>query len=143
MKNVKVAFKILNDGEMAPRYHQFVKCHMIFNIKMDNFRRNARLVAGGHMITEPAAVTYASVVSRETVCITLTLAALNDLEVKYGDVLNAYITAPVKEKIWNYLGPEHGNNEGKKAIIVRALYGLKSSGAAFRAHLCEFMEALE
>ena len=34
MKNVKVAFKILDDGEMAPRYHQFVKCHMIFNIKM-------------------------------------------------------------------------------------------------------------
>ena len=82
MKNVKVAFKILNDGEMAPRDHQFVKCHMIFDIKMENFRRKARLVAGGHMTTAPAAVTYASVVSRETVRIALTVAALNDLEVK-------------------------------------------------------------
>ena len=72
---------------------------------MDNFRRKARLVAGGHMTTDPAAVNYASVVSRETVCIALALAALNDLEVKCGDVLNAYITAPVKEKIWTYLGP--------------------------------------
>ena len=120
---------------MAPRDHQFVKCHMIFDIKMENFRRKARLVAGGHITTAPAAVTYASVVSRETVCISLTLAALNDLEVKCGDVLNAYITAPVKDKIWNYLGPEHGKDEGKKAIIARALYGLKSSGSAFCAHL--------
>ena len=72
----------------------------------------------------------------------MNLAALNDLEVKCGYVLNAYITAPVKEKIWTYLGPEHGDDEGKKAIIVRALYDLKSSGSAFRAHLCECMAAL-
>ena len=142
MKNVKVAFKILDDGEMAPRDHQFVKCHMIFDINMENFRREARMVVGSHMTTAPVAVTYASFVSRETVRIDLTLAALNDLEVKCGDVLNAYITAPVKEKMGNYLGPEHGDDEGKKAIIVRALYGLKSSGATFRAHLCEFMAAL-
>ena len=99
MKNVKVDFKILDDGEIAPRDHQFVKCHMIFYIKMENFRRKARLVAGGHMTTTPAAVTYPSFVSRETVRIALTLSALNDLEVQCGDVLNAYITVPVKEKI--------------------------------------------
>ena len=100
MKNFKVALKILDYGKMAPRDHQFVKCHMIFDIKMENFRRKARLVAGGHMTTAQAAVTYASVVSRETVRIALTIAALNDLEVKCGDVLNTYITAPVKENIW-------------------------------------------
>ena len=142
MKNFKVAFKILNYGEMAPRDHQFVKCHMIFDINMENFRRKARLVAGGHMTTSPADVTYASFVSRETVRISLTLSSLNDMEVQCGDVLNAYITSPVKEKIWTYLGPEHGDNEGKKAVIIRALYGLKSSGANFRAHLCECMAAL-
>ena len=64
MKNVKVAFKILDDGEMAPQDHQFVNCHLIFDIKMENFRRKARLVAGGHMTTAPAAVTYAGVVLR-------------------------------------------------------------------------------
>ena len=85
IKNVKIAFKILNDGEMAPRDHQFFKCHMIFDIKMEIFRRKARLVAGGHMTTVPAAVTYASVVSRETVRVALTLADLNGLEVQCGD----------------------------------------------------------
>ena len=142
MKNVTVAFKILDDGEMAPRDHQFVKCHMVFDINMKNFRRKARLIAGIHVTTAPEFVTYASVVSRETFCIAFTLADFNDLEVKCGDVLNAYITAPVKEKIWTYLGPEHGDDEGKKVIIVRSLYGLKSSGAAFRAHLCECIAAL-
>ena len=64
MKNVKVSFKILDDGEMAPQDHQFVKCHMIFDIKMENLKRKARMVVGGHMTTSPAAVTYESVVSR-------------------------------------------------------------------------------
>ena len=73
---------------------------MIFDTNMENFRRKARLVEGDHMITDPADVTYASVVSRETFCIALNLTDINDLEVKYGDVLNAYITSPVKEKIW-------------------------------------------
>ena len=77
-----------------------------------------------------------SIVEHSAVHIALTLAALNDLELKCGDVLNAFITAPVKEKIWTYLGPEHGEDEGKKDIIFRAVYGLKSSGATFRAHLC-------
>ena len=52
----------------------------------------------------------------------LTIAALNDLEVKVGDVLNAYITAPITEKVWTILGPECGPDAGKTAIIVRALY---------------------
>ena len=59
MKNVKVAFKILDDGEMAPRDHQFVKCHMIFDIKMENFRRKASLVTGGNMTTATASFNYA------------------------------------------------------------------------------------
>ena len=87
-------------------------------------------------------MTYSSVVARDSVHIALTLAALNGREVKAGDVTNAYVTAPVKEKIWTTLGPKHGSDAGKKAIIVRALYGLKSSGAAFRAHLADCMKHL-
>ena len=64
------------------------------------------------------------------------LAALNDLEVKCGDVMNAYITAPITEKVWTILGPEFGADQGKKALIVRELYGLKSAGNAFQTHLC-------
>ena len=68
MAYVKVAFKIIDDDESFPRNHQFVKCHMIFDVKMENFRQKARLVAGGHMTKSPAPVTYARVVSCETAC---------------------------------------------------------------------------
>ena len=47
------------------------------------------------------------------------------------------------EKIWTTLGDEWGPElAGKKALIVRAIYGLKSSGAAFRAHLADCMQHL-
>ena len=77
-----------------------------FDIKMEDFRRKARLVAGGHVTKAPATITYASVEARNTVRIVLLLTALNDLDVKVGNVLNAYITAPMTEKIWTVLeGP--------------------------------------
>ena len=46
-KNVKVAFDIQEDGEEIPKGYQFVRCHMIFTVKMEDFRRKARFVAGG------------------------------------------------------------------------------------------------
>ncbi len=88
-------------------------------------------MAGGHQTKAPVTITYASVVSRETVCLALTIASLDDLEVKVGDVLNAYITAPAKEKVWTILQPKFGHDIGRSAIIVHALHGLKSAGAAF------------
>ncbi len=139
MKDVRAAFKILPDGQSASIGYQKIPCHMIFDVKMEDFRRKARLVAGGHKTEAPATITYASVVSRETVCIALLMAALNDLEVKVGDVLNAYVTALITKKVWTVLGPEFGSDTRKTAIIVRALYRLKNAGAAFRAHLASFM----
>jgi hypothetical protein len=109
---------------------------------MEDFRRKARLVAGGHMTDTPTTNTYASVVSRESVRIALTLAAFNDLEVKTADIENAYLTAPVTEQIWTKLGPEFGSDAGKLAIIVRSLYGLRSAGALFRNHLADCMQHL-
>ena len=76
---------------------------MVFDVKMEDFRCKARPVAGGRRTEAPATITYASVVSLETVRLAPTIAALNDLEVKVGDVLNAYITAPVKENVGLFL----------------------------------------
>ena len=142
MNVVKVAFKVLESGEEVPPSYQEIRCHLIFDIKIEDFRRKARYVAGGHMTETPATLTYASVVSRESVRIALTLAALNDLEVKTADIQSAYLTAPVTKKIYTICGPEFGADAGKKAIIVRSLYGLKSAGASFRNHLADCMRHL-
>ena len=85
---------------------------------MEDFTRKARLMAGGHKTNAPSTITYASVVSRETVRIALLMAALNNLEVKVGDVLNAYVTAPVTEKVWTVLGPEFGPDAGKNLSLI-------------------------
>jgi len=141
MRNVKIAFEeFCGTIDDIPPGYQKVDCHMIFDIKMgENFRRKARMVAGGHKTVTPAALTYASVVSRDSVRICLTIAALNDLKILACDIQNAYLTAKCREKIWTIAGPEFGSDAGKIMIVTRALYGLKSSGAAFRALLAEVL----
>ncbi|KAL7474258.1 hypothetical protein ACHAW6_000239, partial [Cyclotella cf. meneghiniana] len=54
MKNVCVAFDVLPDGVPPPSDHQYMKCHMIFDLKMEDFDCKARLVAKGHMTKTPA-----------------------------------------------------------------------------------------
>ena len=86
LENDKVAFEILPDWKKAPIGHQFVQCHMVFNIKMEDVRCKGRLVAGGYMIKAPVTIKFTSIVSRETVRIALMIATLNDLEVESGDI---------------------------------------------------------
>ncbi len=141
MGNVRVAFKILPNGQQAPIAHTKIRTHIIFDVKMETLRRKARLVAGGHVTESPhPSLTYASVVSRESVRIALTLAALNDLQVKASDIQNAYLTAPLlTEKIWTVCGAEFGEDQGKNAVVVRALYGLKSAGHDYGVHIAHCM----
>ncbi|KAL7476013.1 LOW QUALITY PROTEIN: hypothetical protein ACHAW6_001903 [Cyclotella cf. meneghiniana] len=91
MKNVQVAFDVLPDGVAPPLDHQYMKCHMIFDVKMDF---HCPIIARGHMTKAPATLTYASVVSQDTMWIALLVAALNNVDIWAADVLNTYIAAP-------------------------------------------------
>ena len=62
------------------------------------------------MKNAPPTITYASVVSRETVLLSLTIAALKSLQVKAADIMNTSVTSPITEKIWTVLGPECGDD---------------------------------
>ncbi len=59
---------------------------MIFDVKMEDFCQKVWLVAGGHMMDVPPTVTYACVVSHETLCIALTMTAFNVLQVMTADL---------------------------------------------------------
>ena len=88
------------------------------------------------MTDPPSSITYASVISRESVRVALLVAALNDLNVMSADIKNAYLSSLCDEKVWTVLGPEFGSErEGKHAKIVQSLYGLKSAGASYRHYL--------
>jgi len=148
MKKAQVAYEPRDD--VAPedvrrgkvddmKGYQEIKCKIIFDVKMD-FTRKARYVAGGHTTEAPVALTYSSVVSRDSVRLAFLIAALNDLDVSCCDIGNAYLNAPCQEKIWFVAGPECGEHRGKTMVLVRALYGLKSSGASWRSMFKEFIE---
>jgi Reverse transcriptase (RNA-dependent DNA polymerase) len=72
------------------------------------------------------------------------LAALNGLEVLAEDVQNAYINAKSKENLYiKEAGPEFGPGFiGRPCMIVRALYGLKSSGARWHDHMAQTLRDL-
>ncbi len=58
MKDVSVTFKILPDGQYVPISYHKIPCYMILDIKVEDFWRKARLVAGGYWAEAPAAITY-------------------------------------------------------------------------------------
>ena len=131
---VRVAFDIRGKEDTTPPGHKLIYCHMILYVKMEDLQRKARVVAGGHMTDVQPFITYASVVYSETLRIDLTMAPLNDMSVKTAYIIKNYIKAPCGEKLYNILGPEFRTDEGKMLIIVKSLYGLKSSGASFQNH---------
>ena len=142
MQNVRIAFEEYdgNMGVLAKKDYKELGMHLIFDIKMsENFRRKARLVAEGHKTSTPSSITYSSVVSRDSARIALIITALNGCKVLTCDIMNAYLTAPCREKFWCKAGPEFGSDAGKTFIITKALYRLKSSGAAFKAFLADHL----
>ena len=94
------------------------------------FIRKERLVADGHTTAPSSSIAYSSVVYRESVMIAFLLASLNDLDIFACDIGNAYLNYKLSKKLWTESGTEFGTEKGIFTIIERALYGLKSSGAA-------------
>lgn len=144
MKAVDKAFECLDDDAPNLVGHKEINCHMVFDLKAD-FSREARLVAGGHMTDPPSSVAHASVVSGESVRTAFLVAALNDspVDIMAADIGNAHLNAPIREKIFIVCGPKFGPVQGRKARIVCALCGLKSSGAAWRSCLAQALCELD
>ena len=116
---------------------------MIFDINMDGwFTHKARYVAGGHTTDPPSSITYPSIVSIYNIIIAFTLAAPTNVEIRAADIGNAYLNAKCREKIWTVAETEFGSDKGKVMLVVHALYGLKSSGAAWRQMLSRTLRDL-
>ena len=67
LKNVLVAFRLLEEGEQLPVGSKQIPYHIIFDVKLD-LTRKARLVAGGHRNKDvPNYTTFSTVASRDSV----------------------------------------------------------------------------
>ena len=112
MNNLWVVFDILDKGSSPPPGYSKSSRHIIFDARM-TFIQNDGYVR-----------------------ISLTTAALKGISVCVFDIQNAYLQAPTSEKYFIICGPEFGLEDvGKKAVIVRALYGGKSAGANYWRHV--------
>lgn len=131
----------LAEGNVPPADHQQIPLLWTFAVKFDG-RRRARLVAGGHVTPESEFDLYAGVVDLETVRIAFVAAALMQLKVIAADVGSAYIQAFTREKIYVIAGPEFGKLAGKILIIVKALYGLKTSGARWHQQFADNLRSM-
>ena len=126
------AFQFRDDDKM-PIGFKMIRCQMVFDVKIGDLTRKARFCANGNETDPPKDSTFSTVVSRDTVRLFFLLAALNNLEILSADIQNAYLNAPVREKLYTIAGKEFGPKfEVRPVLIVRALYGLRSSGKAFR-----------
>jgi hypothetical protein len=119
---IGVAFEVLAESQRAPPGWSKVTGHLIWDLKMD-FTRKARWVLDGHKTPNPVGSMYAGVVSRDSVQIAFTYAALNGVDVCAPDIKNGYLQAPSSCKDYIICGPKFGlENVGKVALIHCALY---------------------
>jgi Reverse transcriptase (RNA-dependent DNA polymerase) len=127
-------FRVLEENEPIPPGYKRIPYHCVFDVKFDG-RRKCRLVAGGHRTDPPKEDIFSGVVSMEAVRLGFILARLNGLMVCAGDVGNAFLYGKTREKVYVIAGEEFGEHKGKRMIIDRSLYGLRSSAARFHEHL--------
>eukprot|EP00934_Nitzschia_sp_Nitz4_P009388 Nitzschia sp. Nitz4//scaffold547_size3361//334//3245//NITZ4_009269-RA/size3361-snap-gene-0.1-mRNA-1//-1//CDS//3329554282//9378//frame0 len=124
--------------QSIPKGYKMIRVHFVYATKHDG-RFKARLVAGGHLTDTPLQSVYSGVVSTRNLRMVVFLAELNSLLLWSTDVGNAYLEAYTQEKICIIAGPEFGSLQGHILIIIKALYGLKSSGLRWHERLADVL----
>ena len=71
------------------------------------------------------------------------IAELNHLKLWATDIGKAYLESYTKEKVYIKAGPEFGEREGHYLVIVKALYGLKSSGLRWHERFADALRNMD
>ena len=101
---------------------------MVFVAKME-FTHKSRYVATRFHAPKSDEICYVGFFSHESVYIFLNYADLGIIDIMSADIQNVYFTALFSEKYWTRHGTKFGSvHEGKKVIIVQALFGLLCAG---------------
>ena len=122
--------------------YQFAPLQMIFDVKQEDLRHKARLVAGGHVVESNMWESYSSVVQQRSIRLLETIALNEGLSFVTGDISNAFVQADTKEKIYTIAGPEFGERQGCMVIIKKALYGLATSARQWNIRLGDTIREL-
>ncbi|GAX11913.1 hypothetical protein FisN_UnNu034 [Fistulifera solaris] len=129
------------DKVRPPEGYKKIRVHFVYDVKHDG-RHKARLVADGHLTDIPLDNVYAGVVTIKGVRIVVFVAELNEQELYATDVGNAYLEAKTREKVYIVAGPEFGALKDHILVIVKALYGLRSSNYRWAERLADVLREL-
>ena len=141
MTNIGVAFNILDDDQSLPVVYAKANGHIVFHLRMD-FTQKIRCVKNKNLTPRTLDSNFAGVVSRDSVRIAFTYAAMNNIDGWAAGIQKAYIQAPSSEKYYIICGPEFGIHKGKQSYVVRAPYGGVRSGRDYWLHLHSCMDFL-
>jgi transposase InsO family protein len=133
-----IDYEVFKPVDVAPEGYQRIPCHMVFAVKVDG-RHKARLVAGGNFtLLDPGEDAYSSVAESTSIRLAMLAAQLNDLLGVSIDIENAYLHGLTKELVYTVLDSSYGPElAGKFLVVVKGLYGLKTSGARFHESLSD------
>jgi hypothetical protein len=120
-------FRDIGHNAPVPKGYKRIRVHLVYAVKHDG-RHKARLVADGHLTDVPVDSVYSGVVSLKGLRSMIFIAELNQLPIWSTDIGNAYLEAYTQEKVCISAGPEFKELAGHTLVIVKALYGLRSSG---------------
>ena len=134
-------FDFKSPNYKPPREYQKAFLHWVYDIKSCG-RFKSRLVCQGHRVDPRGLSTRATVVKTLSARALDVIAAANGLKTIIGDIGNAFIQAKTKEKCYITCGPEFGEHFGCVALIVKALYGLRTSAERFHSLLSDFLRGL-
>jgi hypothetical protein len=135
---------------VIPEGYQRVELRTIFDIKRDLCRK-ARTIARGHMVDMFDINCHSSNMKGVSARLLMIIADANGLDVHVGDIKIAYLYAPTAEKVWTTCGLEFSrviingvecDMSGRRALIVKALYGLKSSGRQWHKFLGDTLKGI-
>jgi Reverse transcriptase (RNA-dependent DNA polymerase) len=138
-----LGYAVFNDTGLhtpGPENHKRINVHFVYAVKHDGCYK-ACLVVGGHLTNTPIDSVYLSVATLGGVHMVMFLAELNSLNFWSTDIGNKSNTM---EKIYIVGGKEFAcvGLEGHTLVIVKALYGLKSSGARWWEVLADVLRQM-
>lgn len=142
MREISVDFEILENGQKTPPMWKWSNRHLFFDVKID-FTRNNLWVKSRHKTSNPEISSYAGVISRESIQIALTYAALHGINIMSGDMQSVYLQMPLSEKNYIICGKEFELKHIRKvALIWRVLYEGKVICRDFWMRRRRFMDML-
>ena len=126
MKNSGVAFQACDGGTRDSIGCEQMTCHLTFDVKLsERFKRKARFVAHGGKVSTPPSMSHSTVISGDSVGMSLLAAALNNPNTSGCDAWNAFPWTSDLKQHCLIAGDESGHKKGEIFIVLRALHGLE------------------